>query len=182
MSLIQSLEDYKKTNQKISEVCLTVFARHYWYLSDILVGLAFFDDRIDDETKVEMVAALKNRKNHDKDEFRNNSLIIGSKTDIVDLISEKTLKLFQILSGTEFVGFLETPPSEWCNNVVFQKMHSIVCNLAVVNDSAERAIGLIKQLNNTLTADQQKQNHLIQVVEQFRKENADKNKSTFMHN
>lgn len=177
--MIHTLESYKAVNKNIADACLAVFGRHYWYLSDILVGLAFFDDRIDEKTKVKMVAALKTRKTDDKDEFRMTTKTIGNKTTIVDLVSEKTLKLFKILSGTEFFGFLETPPSKWMDNVIFQKMHSTVENLAVVNDSAERAIGLIKQLNNTLTADQVKHNQLIQVVEQFRKEKAEKNKSNF---
>lgn len=182
LELIKSLRNYKNVNTKISEGCLGVFERHGWYISDILVGLAFFDDRIEERTKLRMVRALANQKGNDDDEFRNTSMVARNEIDIVSLVSQKTLKLFRILSGTEFVGFLDTPPDEWKNDSIFAKMHSIVNNLAVVNDPAERAIGLIKQLNNTRTADQAKQNALIQVVEQFRKQYPNKNKSSFQLN
>lgn len=46
---------------------------------------------------------------------------------------------------------------------------SILKNLIVVNDPAERAIVLIKDINNTITPNQKKQNHVIQVREDFRK-------------
>lgn len=178
--LIDSLKKYRKINPRIADACLEVFMRHLWYPSDILVGLAFFDDRIDDNTKIKMVHALKKPKNTDSDLFRNETFkISSSSTDIVSFISEKTLRFFRIVSGTEFVGFLQSHPSEWKNDPVFSKMQSIVNNLQVVNDAAERAIGLIKRLNFSITEDNAKHNRLLQVVENFRKTHPNHKKSTF---
>lgn len=153
--------------------------RHLWFLSDISVGFAFFDDRIDENTKMKMASALKNTKSSNSDMFRNVTFDSQSSTDIVNLISEKTLRFFRIVSGTEFNGFLQTHPSQWKNDPIFCKMKSIVNNLQVVNDAAERAIGLIKRLNFSITEDKAKHNHLLQVVENFRKKHPDSKKSSF---
>lgn len=174
--MIDSLKKYKTIDSKVADACLEVVMRHLWYLSDILVGLAFFDQRIDDSTKQKMASALKNSKSTDCDMFRKVTL---ESTDIANIISKNTLKFFQIVSGTEVFDFLESHPSQWKNNPVFCKMQSIVNNLQVVNDAAERAIGLIKRLNNNITENKERHNHLLQVVEDFRKTHPDNKKSTF---
>lgn len=61
-------------------------------------------------------------------------------------------------------------------------MQKIIANMIVVNDPAERAIGLIKEINNTLVKDPEQQNQVIQVVENFNKNHEDRNKSTIIKN
>ena len=56
--MLSQLLEYKKVNEQVASAALTTFRRHLWYLSEQLVGLAFFDNEVTDEIKVQMVSAL----------------------------------------------------------------------------------------------------------------------------
>ena len=56
--LLGELESYKKTNEAVANAAIKSFSGHLWYLSEILVGLAFFDPEVSHERKSAMVAAL----------------------------------------------------------------------------------------------------------------------------
>jgi len=58
-------------------------------------------------------------------------------------------------------------------------MKSIVENVSVVNDPAERAIGLMKSVNNTLSKDLTQQNYILQVIENYRQHYNGHTKHTF---
>src|SRR5271170_5387032 len=57
--LLQSLSTYE--DRDVAKAATTAFGRHLWYLSEILVGFAFFDDDVTVEEKREMVIALKEK-------------------------------------------------------------------------------------------------------------------------
>ncbi|KAK2713797.1 hypothetical protein QYM36_009621 [Artemia franciscana] len=57
--LLISLLDYLAINSKISKLTSMKMANHLWYLSPEKVGLAFFDNSIDYDTKKQMVEAVK---------------------------------------------------------------------------------------------------------------------------
>ena len=58
LEMLSQLLEYKKVNEQVASAALTTFRRHLWYLSEQLVGLAFFDDEVTDEMKVQIVSAL----------------------------------------------------------------------------------------------------------------------------
>lgn len=179
LEFLESLQKYRKVDREIADAAILKIAGHTWYLSDILVGLAFFDNRIDNQTKKKMVKALSNEGNGAND-IQNGNITATSRVSIVTLISNRTVKLFQILSGEENHPFLTMNPSQWSSDAQYNKMNEIVKDLAVVNDSAERAIGLMKKFNNTLIKSQKGQNELLQSVENFRKEIPNSKKSTII--
>lgn len=84
--------------------------------------------------------------------IRNTTFDVEDNLEITKFISSNTHMFFEILGDKNPVFFL-LHPSEWKNNETFQKMFGIVKNLTVVNDPAERAVGLVKNLNKTLTMD-----------------------------
>lgn len=47
----------------IYKLALKVFPGHVWYLSDTLIGLAFFDNRVSDNVKVKIVKSLDKKLN-----------------------------------------------------------------------------------------------------------------------
>lgn len=61
-------------------------------------------------------------------------------------------------------------------------MMRIVENLIIVNDPAERAVGLIKEINNKLTKSTEEQNKIVQVVEDRNKKHVNRNKSSILQN
>jgi hypothetical protein len=62
LCLLQSLESYAEINNQVAEVALKKMRGHLWYLSEDLIGLAFFSDRVLVSEKEAMVAALKKPK------------------------------------------------------------------------------------------------------------------------
>jgi len=55
---LKELDNYKKSNIVIGNAAAKSFARHLWYLSETLIGLAFFDTKVSSEMKVNMVKSL----------------------------------------------------------------------------------------------------------------------------
>ena len=49
------------SNAIIKQAALTAFSRHLWYLSEIMVGLSFFDPKVDPDQKVLMLKAMQER-------------------------------------------------------------------------------------------------------------------------
>lgn len=153
LNLLKTLQDYRTIDQEIADGIIQKFLGHTWYLGNILAGLAFFDSRIDHQTKVNMVNALNNDGDEAHD-IENSSITASTQISIVDLISNRTKQLFNILSNNEDPAFMLKHPSEWSADDEFKKMIDTVNSLKLVNDTAERAIGLLKQFNNTLTKSQ----------------------------
>ena len=46
LQLLQSLEGYKSINKKIGDAASSAMMRHTWYLSECLVGLSFFSQKV----------------------------------------------------------------------------------------------------------------------------------------
>lgn len=61
LQLLCELESYKKTHKAVAKAAMKSFSGHLWYLSEILVGLAFFDSAVSVELKSAMVTALDNK-------------------------------------------------------------------------------------------------------------------------
>lgn len=164
--LIEVLIKYRKTNEMIANLALKTFFRHLWYISDIALGFSFFDPRHTEETLIKMTAALKHPGDQ-KNLFRNVTLDCEQHLVVTKMVSENTMKFFDIIGVGS--SFLDIHPSYWPNNENYKRIKEIVQNISVVNDPAERAIGLIKTVNNTLTKDHAQQNELVQVIEQRNK-------------
>lgn len=57
LQLLKELVEYKNINRLISAATLKTFARHTWYLGEILIGFSFYDEGVSVEKK-KMVTAL----------------------------------------------------------------------------------------------------------------------------
>src|SRR5688572_31638128 len=53
-------------DKEVSQVALTAFPRHLWYLSETLVGLSFFDDSVTFDEKQRMVYSMRNNQGSDE--------------------------------------------------------------------------------------------------------------------
>lgn len=181
IKLIRQLKEYRQVNQELADTALSVISRHLWYISDIALGFTFFDNRHSQETLTQMSRALK-KPGDERNLFRNISIDFENEEDLdlTKMISKNTLKFFDIVRVN--YDFIQTPPSLWHENENYKKIDQIVRGLSTVNDPAERAIGLLKTVNNTLTMNFDEQNDLIQVIEEYNKKHPNANKSTILKN
>ncbi|CAG9793804.1 unnamed protein product [Diatraea saccharalis] len=58
LCFLKSMKAYESIDKSISKAALQKFCQHLWYLTDEASVLSLFDDEVDQETKVKMVANL----------------------------------------------------------------------------------------------------------------------------
>jgi len=137
------------TISDIAKVALDKMLEHTWYLSEENVGFAFFDERISTNERNEMV---KNLKNGDyKFKIEHEMLVIKydqiASLRIPDLVSKKTQAFFEILQIN--TSFFQKDAADWATDENYCNARDFVRQIHVVNDVAERGIGLIKGVLDT---------------------------------
>lgn len=110
LSMIEEVKKFRNVNSPIANAVLEKFRLHYWYLSDILLGLTFFDKRHSPTTLSQMVKSLDNPGN-DSNLFRNTTKNFEENLNLKDLINKNTRKFFDIV-GNGDVDFLLKDPLE----------------------------------------------------------------------
>ena len=150
-----------------------------WYLSEELVALSFFDQRVGIDEKRAMVTALNCQGTEDppKRITVDSSHIISQQ--IHNFITHNTRKFFCILSISD--SFLSEDPETWATNEAYLEAEAVVKGLRVVNDTAERGVALMQDYNAVLTKDEDQMQFVLQVVKEHRKCFPDSNKSTLRH-
>lgn len=182
LQLLKKLLDYKRINEVVASAAIKVFMRQLWYLSETLVGLAFFDDEVDHRTKVSMVDALECAGVHEpvkRVSMEENDRIISSQ-NLNDFVTSNTRQLFNALDVPQ--QFLQQHPSTWQSLDNYKCAQNRVMSLKVVNDAAERGISLIQSFNGVISNQEEQKQYLMQVVEKHRRDFPDPNKSTLAHN
>ncbi|KAK3913543.1 Endoribonuclease YbeY [Frankliniella fusca] len=151
LELLQSIAGYEVVSKKISEVAMSTFKNHLWYLSAHCVAIAFFETKVPTETKVKMVANLQTQNKGEKREYRfvskNPHELVS--VDLSHFVSETSTEFFKILDLNS--DFLEHDPSSWPTLQSFNEGQQVIMNLNVVNDCAERAVAIVKEFNNSIT-------------------------------
>jgi hypothetical protein len=180
VELLSTLNTYP--NQIVAKKALEAISRHLWFLSEHLVALAFFDDRITPETKQQMVRNLK-RPPLPHTPRR----LVG--TDAMqpvmfeNLVTQRTQSFFDLLieeGSTKANTFLNKHPTEWTDDTVFKELWNRASKLTVVNDAAERGISLIEKYNDTLTKDEEQKQFVLRLVASHRKKFPSASKGALM--
>ncbi len=176
LQLLCELENYKKINESVANAAIKSFSGHLWYLSETLVGLAFFDSEVSNEMKSAMVAALDiETTDHPRRCAFTTTLL---KKKLSDFVSQHTRQLFTALDIP--LNFLTSNPATWSSDNDYIIAQKRVRCLKVVNDAAERGVALIQTFNGILTNQEEQKQFLLQVVEKHRRDFPNPNKSTFV--
>ena len=160
-----SLQSYLVIDTEIATAAMKVVQNHLWYLSDELVGLALFSDRVTADEKQRMIKAME--KEPGKRQVRGNPTMMTEGVTLGDLASKRTRKILSRLEIAE--SFVKLPPSLWPTNPDYQNGKERVKALRVVNDTAERGVKLFEEYNGLITNDEEEKQFLLQVVEANRK-------------
>lgn len=178
LQLLKALKQYEKINNELSKCALKKFLGHLWYLSVELVALAFFDDRVSQETKVKMVEALKTEENDEPLKRARVDPDVVLKKDLSDFVSSNSLRFFKLLNIP--TDFLQKDVKEWKEDDSYKRGKTVVSSLRVVNDVAERGVALMEEYNKLHTRDEEQKQYLLLLVKQFRNKYPNSNKSTLM--
>ena len=182
LKFLNDLYLYKGINEQISQLALLKFCNHLWYLSPEPAALAFFDENVSDETKLQMVEAVKttdiSEENVKKVSVHPKNLdeYLGRSIDY--FITQKSQRFFERFSINN--DFLNMHPSEWKNNENYKNGLKIASGLKVVNDVAERGVQLMEEYNKILSKNEDDKQFILQIVSDYRKLYPDVNKSTLL--
>lgn len=179
IKFIERLMLFKKEDNRIAKIAIEKILKHLWYISEVLIGLSFFDESIGNNEKQKMIANLKresnDKSNRKKIEYRN---LVKTNWNISAFVTSQTMFFFEVLKLR--TGFLSKPPLEWAYDEDYKESKVVVDSLLVVNDVAERAIALIQKYNKNLTIDEQQFQSVLQVVSSHRSQIKTKSKKEIM--
>lgn len=151
---------------------------HLWYLNGELVPLCLFSKQVADETKRLIVAQLKIQKDDWKERHIRDHLDLENK-ELYDLIKPSSYSALRSLRLR--MGFLfEADPTEWATLPEYVEAKLYVDSIKVVNDTAERSLGLMSHFNESVTKNETEMQRLIQVVENNRKKIPNAKKKTLI--
>ena len=153
------------------------FVDHLWYLSERLVPFCLFSETTTIAQKQNVrVAMLKC-----KEEAAGENMCIPSfsseksdKYQLQDFVGPDSWTFFKLISANldnsaTRLSFIDTHPSTWSNNEDYKIIKMNVDNLPVVNDAAERALGLLTEFNQqTLLNDEEQKQYVYKVVKELR--------------
>ena len=176
LELLKSLIQFKEVDEKSARAAYLKLQKHHWYLQPELVCLALFDQDVSSNTKLEMVRKLKSSSSSaiDARSLSNESFTLHA--SLPDFVSSDSTLLFAKLNLP--TSFLDEDPEKWEENEDYQRAKSVVNNLKVVNDQAERGVALTQQYNGFLTRDENQFQSLLRVVENHRRNYPNCNIST----
>ena len=180
LCLLQSLESYAEIDSLVAAVALKKMRGQLWYLSEDLIGLAFFSDCILESEKEAMVDALKKPKLQEDVRRVDPKLVVSFQTKALsDFVTENSLHLFTALRIDP--ACLRGSPSTWCDCPGYVNAKRKIMGLKVINDCAERAVKLATDFNNALTHDETQRQLVFQIVEYHRKHMTQPLKRSYTH-
>lgn len=185
---MKDLEQYKSKDKAVADVAIKAFSLHTWYLCSELIPLALFSSRTTDIEKAEIVQALQACRNDNPSPSGRFGTGFGKPklvqvdphtTALPDLISNDSWFFFKALKLN--TDFLTEEVIEWQANSSYVSSCSVVNNLKVVNDTAERGVKLGTEYLSSANTESRYQN-ILQSVEYSYKKTPDLRKKAKLGN
>ena len=158
--------------ENMGDAMKTRLEEHLWYLSEELVVMSLFSDKLDEQQKNKCRKAMLSHYRENLDPVTGKlitPLLSNSKsTEISTLFGKESWRLLH-LCRIKGKSFLEKPTSSWKDCSDYTMLKNIVKNFVVVNDVAERAVLLAKTLQNKLTKNSKLKNTLVNIIPELRK-------------
>ena len=140
---------------------------HTWYLCPETVVFAICSNNIPADVKGEMALALASTQRPDHIQVKKaDKVLIQETTTLHSLISEDSYTIFDILDIDD--QWLTEDPKTWISNRDYAILCAFILSLKVTNDTAERAVKMIKDYVKILTKDEDILEFIIQLVKQHR--------------
>lgn len=144
---IQDIAGYG--DQSVAAVADRAMRRHLWYLSDYLIGLALFDERVDEREKIAIVQAMKTRPELNNSSRRLQRKNLNLQGPLSTWTTVRSSNLIKGLLGGQ--TFLDEDVANWPPKPLCQLARKRVVTFRVTNDMAECGIALLKRFLNQRT-------------------------------
>ena len=161
LRLFTSLQKFNKVPGKLSKKIVTktsaILQRHTWYLSEELIPISLFSDKVPDEEK-EVIAAKIGKLPAQPLPIKKPK--VSEKSSLGDFVGPRSILLFQLLGESH--TFLSK--DEWWLLPQYEDIKRSLRNLVPLNDFCERALALATRLNGAITKDEDSWQELVRVV------------------
>ena len=118
---------------------------HLWYLSERLVSLALFSDRtLSDKQTMRRAMLRYHGTAQNRIQEMPASHHLGSKA-LKDFVGHDSWSMFELLGIDS--SFVKLPVAQWPTSDSYRHGKEVVAKLPVINNAAERALGLATDLN-----------------------------------
>uniref|UniRef100_A0ABD2W6H2 Uncharacterized protein n=1 Tax=Trichogramma kaykai TaxID=54128 RepID=A0ABD2W6H2_9HYME len=114
IKLLQDIQEFKRYDNKLSEIVQNKFSRHLWYLSKELVCISLFNDNVDISEKRKMIENLKINDKGDRELKAKLEKKNLKNLSLSDFVTEKSINFFHITGISQ--TFLTLDPSKWAKN------------------------------------------------------------------
>ena len=172
IDLFTSLQKFKTVHKKVSTATSTVLNRHTWYLTEELIPLSLFDEHLPIETRSLLATKIGQLTSGEMEICKPTLPTLRPNSELADFIGERSTVLFDLLEIP--VDFLQH--TDWHLQPEYVAAKNSLRNLSPLNDSCERALGLVTRLNTHITRNEESFQELIQVVEAHQKKYGNKTK------
>lgn len=150
LRFIQELEEFTKIDQSTSNVAIEAISRHLYYLSEELIVLSLFSDKISTNEKNEITSRLLEMdENLPQRNLQSNHIKYSGDVDLwshkrlADFVGKRSLYIFQLFNIS--VNFFRVNAIDWPQNAEYLNAKNIISSaLVCVNDSTERVISMCK--------------------------------------
>lgn len=179
LKLLKDLNRYSRINAEIANCAIEKFQDHLWYLGSELVVLALFSNKVNDNVKARMFRKMKLLDDEQWTERNRKAIFDDSifKKELHNLVDSSSMTVLKSLKiNIDFM--FQHDIKNWRHLDDYKSAKQMVDSFKVVNDTAERALKMMTDYNESLTLNEQKKQSAIQVVEDNRKRVPDLKKST----
>ena len=164
-----SVEVDEKQMQEMINLSKQKLMSYLWYLSERLVPFAFFSSRVFRKAKAEMAKEIMKYKTNAQIHYTQDIPITNNFRSkyLKNFIGPDSWTFFELFNVEP--TFLYKPVNQWSADDNFKMLSPIVRALKVVNDSAERALGMITNFHlDRITRSEEQKQYLLQVQHEIR--------------
>ena len=142
LQLWQHMEAYGLTEPVVAKATKDSLMRHLWYLAQELVILGLFSPDVSDQDKAQIAQNLLGQERPEtfspgRPAFPPRSLLCNAQS-LASFVGSRSWQLFSLLGASG--RWLQLPPSQWSEDEEYARKATVIRQLAVVNDAAERGV------------------------------------------
>ena len=165
LELFRRIDKFKSVHKKVSAAAANVLQRHTWYLTEELVPLALFNEKLPLDDRTHLALKIGQLPLEELDIRKPSLPSIHLKSELIEYVGVRSTLPFTLVGVPH--TFLLLP--DWSTSPHYEKMKTALGDLSPLNNSCERALGLVTTINTKMTRDETSFEELIQVVETHRK-------------
>ena len=171
LQFIGNMMWFREENETIANAVLLSVSRHCWYLTEELVVLALFNEKLGSFTRyliARKLFATPRPTNFEIGKPKFPKFEKNNPPKLLDLIGPRSWLIFSLIGLKQSQDWMQLPSEYWNKMTDYRTMRDFCFNLEVVNDCAERGIKIIEDFA-AITKNEAQFQFLLQCVEEHRR-------------